>query len=249
MEVTSATYQSNTVNTKEKAQATSSKASAHSSKTSNASSTSNAEQTSTTAKTDSYVSSNSTQVNGLYNKPNKLTSDQIQALKDAQNESQVRMLREMAKGLTIGQGGNALVSSSDSFSELLSILNDFAKKNNLPSIATDPTEAKAAISDGGAYSVDAVATRIMDLATSLAGGDSEKLSMLRAAVEKGFESAGTVFSKATGQSKLPSICQDTYKEVMSRFDDLEKKYSASSTDETAKATDNATNESKTSATN
>jgi len=80
----------------------------------------------------------------------------------------------------------------------------------------DVAAAQAAISEGGYYSVDSVATRIMDMAMALSGGDPEKIGVLRDAVEKGFAQAGEVFGAA-----LPQICQDTRTEIMARFDEWE----------------------------
>lgn len=79
-------------------------------------------------------------------------------------------------------------------------------------------QAAKSISEGGEYSVDAVATRILDFAKALSGGDDSKISVLREAVEKGFKAAGVDLG-----GKLPSICNDTYTEVMKRFDDWENK--------------------------
>jgi len=73
--------------------------------------------------------------------------------------------------------------------------------------------AKAAIAEGGYYSVNAVSDRIMNMAMALSGGDSSKIDTLRSAVQKGFEQAGMTFG-----SELPQICQDTYSEIMDRFD-------------------------------
>ena len=42
----------------------------------------------------------------------------------------------------------------------------------LPPVGTTPEEAQAAISPGGAYSVEAVSDRIFGLAEALAGGDA-----------------------------------------------------------------------------
>lgn len=72
------------------------------------------------------------------------------------------------------------------------------------------------------WSADATAQRIYDFARSLAGDDDSKLETLRAAVQKGFKAAGASFSKSTGMSGLPSICQDTYGKVMNMFDDWKK---------------------------
>jgi len=74
-------------------------------------------------------------------------------------------------------------------------------------------EAERAVSEDGEWGVKAVATRIMDMAMALSGGDSSKISTLRSAVEKGFREAGLQW----GQD-LPSICNDTYNEVNKRFD-------------------------------
>lgn len=178
---------------------------------------------STAAKTDSYESSKNRNVTGLYTKPqNKLTNEQIQALQDAQAESKKKLIEALSASLTIGQGSNALTASSLLDGSIFT--SQFCSYTcELPALATDPKEAQAAISEGGAYSVDAVATRIMDLATALAGDDEAMLAKMRSAVEKGFKMAGNTFSEVTGENKLPQICQDTYKEVMSRFDKLQSK--------------------------
>lgn len=81
----------------------------------------------------------------------------------------------------------------------------------------DSKKASEAIAEGGEYSVDAVATRIMDMAKSLSGGDKSKISVLRDAVKEGFKAAG----KELG-SDLPDICNQTYDEIMKRFDEWEK---------------------------
>lgn len=80
--------------------------------------------------------------------------------------------------------------------------------------------AKASISEGGEYSIDAVAGRIMDMAKALSGGDPSKLSVLRDAVEKGFKGAAKVLGKK--EDEMPQITKDTYTEVMKRFDEWEK---------------------------
>lgn len=77
-------------------------------------------------------------------------------------------------------------------------------------------EAAASIADGGEYSVDAVATRILDMAKALSGGNPEMIATLKNGVIKGFKAAGVDFG-----GKLPDICSKTYDEVMKRFDDWE----------------------------
>lgn len=191
--------------------------------------TSTANQTSTTQATDSYVPSSKTQVKGLYTKPQKLTDKQVQALKDAQTESKKNMIKLFTQSLVQGQSSNAKVASSNSLAleKLISICSD--NQFNLPALATTPEEAQAALTGDGAYSVNSVATRIMDMATSFAGDDPEKLEKMRQAVQKGFEQAGLTFSNITKESRLPQICQDTYDEIMKRFDDLQAKYKDNTT--------------------
>lgn len=81
----------------------------------------------------------------------------------------------------------------------------------------DSQKASESISEGGEYSVDAVAGRIMDMAKALSGGDKSKIGMLRDAVKEGFKAAG----KELG-TELPDICNKTYDEIMKRFDEWEK---------------------------
>ena len=83
----------------------------------------------------------------------------------------------------------------------------------------DSQKAQTAIAEGGEYSVDAVAGRIMDMAKALCGGDKSKIPVLRKAVQEGFKSAGLEFNDGAG---LPDICNKTYDEIMKRFDDWEK---------------------------
>ena len=78
-------------------------------------------------------------------------------------------------------------------------------------------QAAESIAEGGEYSVDAVAGRIMDIAKVLSGGNPSKIDTLRTAVQKGFQAAGVELG-----GELPSICGQTYDEVMKRFDEWEQ---------------------------
>lgn len=95
----------------------------------------------------------------------------------------------------------------------------------LPEVATTPEDAKAAISEGGEWSVSAVSDRVFGLATAIAGDNPEMLEKMRAAVEKGFEQAGVAFKDVFGQSEMPQITKDTHAEIMSRFDARAKELS------------------------
>lgn len=93
-----------------------------------------------------------------------------------------------------------------------------ASRWGLPEVATNPEDAAKAIAPGGEWSVDAVSSRIFDLASTIAGNDPERLSQMKAAVEEGFKQAGVAWNKMTGQDDMPEITKQTYNEIMSRFD-------------------------------
>lgn len=88
-------------------------------------------------------------------------------------------------------------------------------------VSNDDVEAaKQSISADGEWGVNAVATRIMDMAYSLSNGDTSKLDLLKSAVIDGFKAAG--FDPDNREnSKMPEITGQTYDEVMKRFDDWE----------------------------
>ncbi|MBQ3445056.1 MAG: hypothetical protein IJG33_17655 [Selenomonadaceae bacterium] len=147
-----------------------------------------------------------------------LSAEQVDALKADLETQQQTMLNVMIQALT--ESNDKLQGWLD---EGVGILNFDgvqidAARFALPEVATNAEDAAKAIAPGGAWSVDAVATRVFDLASAIAGDDPEKLSAMRAAVEKGFEQAGMTWKDSTGQSKLPEISDQTYNEIMSRFD-------------------------------
>jgi hypothetical protein len=83
--------------------------------------------------------------------------------------------------------------------------------------------AKQAIAEGGEYSVDAVASNIMDMAKALSGNNSEYISLLKSAVDMGFSEAAKVFG-----GNMPDITSDTYNEIMKRFDEWEQEFADAS---------------------
>jgi TolA-binding protein len=147
-----------------------------------------------------------------------LTDDQIQYLKDSITMNQQTMLNMMIQALT--DNNDKLQGWLD---EGVGILNFDgvqidASRFGLPEVATNPEDAEKAVADDGDWGVDAVATRIFDLASEIAGNDPEKLETMRAAVEEGFSQAGIAWNNATGLDKMPDITEKTYNEIMSRFD-------------------------------
>lgn len=132
--------------------------------------------------------------------PKKLSADQVREYKTQAMESYSNMVAQMFNG----QVDNAGQGSKNFMARLQTMLKSGTaqKPTGAASIANDPQ-----------WGIDAVATRIVDMAVSLSGGDSSKADTLRAAVEKGFKAAG-----ASLGGKLPTVSQDTYTEVMKRFD-------------------------------
>lgn len=144
-----------------------------------------------------------------------ITTEQARALQEQVNMSYNLMIQTMTENnLRIQNMFNEGIYDLRDQDGMLYSLGNFV----LPEVGTTPEEAQAAISEGGNYSVGAVSDRIFNLASAIAGNDPEKLAEMRAAVEEGFRLAGIAFKDATGQSDMPQITQDTYDEIMGRFD-------------------------------
>lgn len=158
---------------------------------------------STQIKQDTFVSSVSasknnaatdTTENVTYDKPKKLSAEQLQALSDQRVSSFKNMVSAML--------GKQVKTLNKSLFEGITIS------------AADKAAAQAAIAPGGAWSPESVANNILDMAKALSGGDSSKIELLKNAVIKGFEAA----EKQWG-GKLPSITDETYDLIMKGFDD------------------------------
>ncbi len=155
----------------------------------------------TTPKTDTFTKSEP-QENITYEPPKKLTAEQVDALKRQVEESMQNLAKQMlGQQYKIAKTANGKV--------------DFAALAKDLGIGTTPEAAAEAISENGNWGVNAVSTRIIDMAVNLSGGDMSKISMLREAVQKGFAQVGKL-------EDLPGVCQQTYDEVMKRFDYLEQ---------------------------
>lgn len=74
-------------------------------------------------------------------------------------------------------------------------------------------EAQKAIDEGGAYSVESVSDRMVDFAKAISGGDKSKISLLRDAIQKGFDEAEKAFG-----GKLPDISYETLSRTMEKLD-------------------------------
>jgi|GEM_PF-1300389 hypothetical protein len=185
--------------------------------------------------TDTFVKSSENDTEPTTYKPvkKKLSTEEVQALKEEQDNSKAELIKKFISD-TINNQNKLLGKSTESgdtgisktTSDLLTKIFGSVEKA-YPPLATTPEGAQQAISEGGAYSVNAVADRIMTMAQALAGDNPDKLQQMRDAVEKGYSEAGTVFKSATN-SGLPQISQDTHDEIMRRFDELQNKNSSNS---------------------
>ena len=146
----------------------------------------------------------------------KLTSEQVDALQDGINKSYQLMIKTLTEQNAKLQGYLDEGIGKLNFDGILFGTDKFA----LPPVGTTPEEAAEAIGEGGAYSVDSVASRIMDMATAIAGGDPDKLKKMQDAVEEGFKQAGLVWKDAMGQDDMPQITKDTHNEITNRFNKL-----------------------------
>ncbi len=156
-----------------------------------------------------------------YEPPKKLTTEQIEALSRERMESTLSIVTESVEGNVNTQASisdvmfNGFEISSESADFLTEIFGSL--ENALPTPATTPEGALADISEGGAYSIEAVSERIMLMATAIAGDDMELLGEMQDAVIKGFEAAG--LDTNTGEG-MPEITMDTYEHVMKAFEAL-----------------------------
>ena len=151
-----------------------------------------------------------------------MTTEQVDVLKDGIQKSYQLMIKTMTEQNAKLQGWLDQGIGQLNFDGILFGTDKFA----LPPVGTTPEEAQAAISDGGDYSVDAVASRIFDMASTIAGGDPEKLKAMQAAVEEGFKQAGIVWKDEIGQDDMPQITKDTHAEINKRFEELIAKLAA-----------------------
>ena len=147
-----------------------------------------------------------------------LAAEQVDALKADLETQEQTMLNIMIQAMT--ESNDKLQGWLDDGIGILNFggIQIDASRFALPEVATNPEDAAKAIAPGGAWSVDAVSTRIFDLASAIAGNDPERLAEMKAAVEDGFKQAGMEWNKMTGQDNMPEISKQTYTEIMSRFD-------------------------------
>jgi len=148
---------------------------------------------------------------GIYSK--ETIAKAIESAEEQRTQAFTKMIQKMFES----QGNSAQFTLSE--------INENIKLN----FTEDDIEAaKKSVSDEGYYSVDAVATRIMDMATALGGNDPTKISVLRDAVIKGFGEAAK--SLGLKDDDMPDISKKTYSEIMTRFDKWEESFKTDNSD-------------------
>ena len=83
-------------------------------------------------------------------------------------------------------------------------------------------EAQSMIDEGGYFSVEATAGRILDFAVALTGGDPARIDLMRDAVERAFRQAERMFG-----GELPDISHQTLEAVRNGFNEWAEAGSAS----------------------
>ena len=74
-------------------------------------------------------------------------------------------------------------------------------------------EAEEMIGEGGYFSVEETAARLLDFAVAISGGDPARIDLLQDAVERGFAQAERMFGR-----EMPQISHDTMAAVREGFD-------------------------------
>jgi hypothetical protein len=115
-------------------------------------------------------------------------------------DSKFLMLRELVAKTFKEQGLSTAIDVGD------------GKTVNLEDLT--PEEAAKLVADDGYWGVEQTSDRIVEFATSLAGGDPALLEKIKEGVVKGFEMA-----KADFGMELPEISQKTYEAVMRKLDE------------------------------
>jgi len=73
-------------------------------------------------------------------------------------------------------------------------------------------EAEEMIGEGGYFSVEETAARLLDFAVAISGGDPARIDLLESAVERGFAQAERMFGR-----EMPQISHDTLAAVREGF--------------------------------
>lgn len=148
---------------------------------------------------DKYTPGNRNVEKTIYDKPaTKIDQEALAEVKKAAESANSR-LKALVKDLLARQGMT--------FKEALESPGDVEVDEQAVA------EANELISEGGEFSPETVSDRIVNFAKAISGGDTEKYSLLKDAIEKGFNEARELLG-----GSLPEISEKTYSLVMEKLD-------------------------------
>lgn len=136
----------------------------------------------------------------------KVDQETIDKLK-ADAEARYSQLADLVQKLMTKQGETSKYAS----------LSDLMKGVVKGDVAVDPeivAQAKKDVADDGYWGVEQTASRIVDFAKALSGGDPKQAEAMRKAIDKGFKEA----TKTWGDS-LPDISSKTYDRINEMLDE------------------------------
>ncbi len=147
-----------------------------------------------------------------YNPHKKVDQSTIDQLK-ADAEARFSQLQDLVNKLITKQAETDQTAATVKYGSLGDIMR--AVKDG--EIAVDPEDIKQAqedVAEGGYWSVEETAKRLVDFAKAISGDDTSKAEELRAAIDKGFGAA-----EKTWGSKLPEISEKTHDRVNELLDE------------------------------
>ncbi|RRD94288.1 hypothetical protein EII17_08705 [Clostridiales bacterium COT073_COT-073] len=154
--------------------------------------------------------SSSAQSNQLYFKPD------LNKIRQMQAESQQRMLEKM-----LGTARETFIKQAGGLKNILeqALSGKPVEGFDLKIGPEDIEKAKADVAEGGYWSAESTAGRLVEFARALAGGDPARADQLMGAIKKGFQQAEELWGSA-----LPQISQDTYRLTMEKMENWKKEF-------------------------
>lgn len=150
--------------------------------------------------------------NTIYNPHKKVEKSTIEQLK-ADTEARFSQLQDLVNKLITKQAETDKTAKTVEYGSL----GDIMKAVKDGEIAVDPEDIKQAqedVADGGYWSVEETAKRLVDFAKTISGDDPKKAEAMRTAIDKGFGAA-----EKTWGSKLPEISEKTHDRVNELLDE------------------------------
>jgi hypothetical protein len=124
-------------------------------------------------------------------------SGTIQPASDA--NAKFSMLQALVVNLLQQQGITTKIAASDGEIDLA---------------ALTPAQAQELVSEDGYFGVEKTSERIFQFAVAIAGGDPDRIDVIKAGIDKGFAEAQQAFG-----GQLPDISYNTYDAVMRKLDE------------------------------